>query len=80
MIWLLTWLLFAIASLDAFHQSQNACSAVQEKAGPAILHYTNTVAQTIKALNRLDITACANSIIYWYHLMHIIEYYIKQKE
>jgi hypothetical protein len=70
--WLLTRLFFAIASPDAFYRLRDACRSAREIGGSTI-EPTNNVAQTIQALDNLEIAASANSILRRCHLTRLVK-------
>jgi hypothetical protein len=72
-IWLLTRL-FAIASPDAFYQLRDACISIRENGASTILQPTNSIAQTIQALDNLEIAALTNSILRRYYLTRLVDH------
>jgi hypothetical protein len=73
-MWLLTRLFFAIASPDAFYQLRDACTSVRENNALTILPSTNSIAQTIQALDSLEIAASTNSVLRRYHLTRLVDH------
>jgi hypothetical protein len=73
-IWLLTRLFFAIASPDAFYQLRDACTSIRESDSPAVLQTNTSIAQTIQALDNLEIAVSTNSILRRYHLTRLVDY------
>jgi hypothetical protein len=73
-IWLLTRLFFAIASPDAFYQLRDTCTSIRENGASTILQPTNSVTQTIQALDNLEIAASTNSILRRYHLTRLVDH------
>ena len=71
---MLTRLFFAIASPDAFYQLRDACTSIRENGASTILQPTNSVAQTIQALDNLEIAVLINSILRRYHLTRLVDY------
>jgi hypothetical protein len=71
---LLTRLFFAIASPDAFYQLRDACTSIRENGASTILQPTNSIAQTIQALDNLEIAASTNSILRRYHLTRLVDH------
>ena len=71
-IWFMTRLFFAIASPDAFYQLRDTCTSIREDGASTILQPTNSIAQTIQALDNLEIAASTNSILRRYHLIAFV--------
>jgi hypothetical protein len=71
---LLTRLFFAIASPDTFYQLRDACISIRENGTSTILQPTNSVAQTIQALDNLEIAVSTNSILRRYHLTRLVDH------
>jgi tetratricopeptide (TPR) repeat protein len=77
--WLLTRLFFAIASPDAFYQLRDACTSIRENGVFTLLQPTNSIAQTIQALDNLEIAALTNSILRRYHLTRLVDHRNERK-
>ena len=73
-IWFMTRLFFAIASPDAFYQLRDTCTSIREDDASTILQPTNSIAQTIQALDSLEIAASTNSILRRYHLIRLVDH------
>ncbi len=73
-LWLLVRLFYGIASPDAFAQLRDACALVREKGEFTISQQTDTVVQTIKALDGLETAASTNAILRRYHLTRLVEH------
>lgn len=71
---MLTRLFFAIASPDTFYQLRDACISIRENGTSTILQPTNSVAQTIQALDNLEIAVSTNSILRRYHLTRLVDH------
>ena len=79
-LWLLIRLFFAIASPDAFYQLRDACTMVRGREKLTVTQDVNTIAQTIQALDKLESTTSAQSIIRRYHLVRLVEHRIERKK
>jgi len=73
-LWLLVRLFYAIASPDAFSQLRDACALVREKGEFTVSQQTDTVVQTIRALDGLETAASTNAILRRYHLTRLVEH------
>lgn len=73
-MWLLTRLFFAIASPDAFYQLRDTCTFIREDVAATILQLTNIIAQTIQALDTLEITASTHSILRRHYLIRLVDH------
>jgi hypothetical protein len=71
---LMTRLFYAIASPEAFDQLRDACLLVREAAEFVIPQRTDTVTQTIQALEGLEMAALTHSILRRYHLTCLVEH------
>ena len=70
----LTRLFFAIASPDTFADLREACSAVREQGVFTALQHTNTLKDTVKAIDPLDSTAFADRNLRRHYLVHLVEH------
>ena len=73
-LWFLTRLFFAITSPEAFYQLRDACTSVRENNTPTLLQPTNSITQTVQALDNLEIAASTNSILHRYHLTRLVDH------
>jgi len=73
-LWLFARLFYAVASPDAFSQLRDACALVREGGEYTISQQTDTVGQTIKALDGLETAASTHAILRRYHLARLVEH------
>jgi len=69
----LTKLFFAIASPDALCQLRDALAVVREQSFSALPRSSDTIAETVQALDRLDISAATNALLRRYHLLRLCD-------
>ena len=67
-------LFYAIAGPDAFSQLRDSCALVRERGEYTVSQQTDTVGQTIKALDGLETAASTNAILRRYHLTRLSEH------
>jgi len=73
-LWLFVRLFYAVASPDAFSQLRDGCALVREGGEYTVSQQTDTVGQTIKALDGLETAASTHAILRRYHLTRLVEH------
>jgi hypothetical protein len=70
----LTRLFYAIASPEAFYQLRDACTLVRQNGEFIIPQPSDTIVQTVRALDGLETAASTNAILRRYHLVRLIHH------